>query len=113
MIRNEIPGGRRNIKVVANGKSDRCHAQQTKSIPSPPVSIRNPESAISNRNCCRTGASAAGGAGSLPTWFAGSTCKDMDRTPLWGLMQCRIEQVLAFELGRVARLLTPHRLQAR
>jgi hypothetical protein len=49
----------------------------------------------------------------LPTWLAGSTCKDMDRTPLWGLMQCRIEQVLAFELGRVARLLTPHRLQAR
>jgi hypothetical protein len=43
----------------------------------------------------------------------GSTSEYMDRTPLRGLMQCRIEQVLAFELGRVARLLTPHRLQAR
>jgi hypothetical protein len=32
---------------------------------------------------------------------------------LWGLMQGRIEQVLVFELGRVARFLTPHRLQAR
>jgi hypothetical protein len=35
------------------------------------------------------------------------------RTPLWGLMQCRIEQVLAFERGCIARLLAPHRLQAR
>jgi hypothetical protein len=32
---------------------------------------------------------------------------------LWSLMQCRVEQVLVFELGRVARFLTPHRLQAR
>ena len=45
------------------------------------------------------------------SWW--SMSKDMDRTPSWGLMQCRIEQVLAFELGRVARLFTPHRLQAR
>ena len=79
------------------------------------VSIRNSESGIYDfdRNRCRTGASAAEGAGSLPMWLAGSTCKDMARTPLWGLMQCRIEQVLAFELGRVARLFAPHRLQAR
>jgi hypothetical protein len=58
-------------------------------------------------------ASGAGGAGMLRTWLARSTCRRMDRNSLWGLMQCRIEQEVAFELGRVARLLIPHRLQAR
>lgn len=58
------------------------------------------------RKCC-------GGTGSLSSGWLAAHAKIWIETPLWGLMQCRIEQVLAFELGCVARLLTPHRLQAR